>query len=106
MAVRASTGDIVWRIPLGSMDVMEAKGVHNTGATGQGGPIVTAGGVLFIAGTIDKRFRAFESRTGKLLWETKLDVPGHTNPMTYMGRNGKQYVVIVSSGINAFALDP
>ena len=56
---------------------MEAKGVHNTGATGQGGSIVTAGGVVFIAGTIDKRFRAFESKTGKQLWETKLDAPGH-----------------------------
>ena len=105
MAVNANTGDIVWRVPLGSMDEMEARGVHNTGATGQGGSIVTAGGVLFIGGTIDKRFRAFESQTGKLLWETKLDAPGHTNPMTYLGPNGKQYVVIVSSGINAFTLE-
>ena len=59
---------------------------------------------MFIAGTIDKRLRAFETQTGRLLWETKLDTEGHTNPMTYIGRNGKQYVVIVSSGINAFAL--
>ena len=68
-------------------------------------PIATAGGLVFIAGTIDKRFRAFDSRTGKVVWETKLDAEGHTNPMTYMGRNGKQYVVIVSSGVNAFALE-
>jgi len=105
MAVNANTGDIAWRIPLGTSDELEAKGVHNTGAFGQGGPISTAGGLVFIAGTIDKRFRAFDSRTGRLLWETKLDAEGHTNPMTYMGRNGKQYVVIVSSGINAFALE-
>jgi quinoprotein glucose dehydrogenase len=59
---------------------------------------------VFIAGTNDKRFRAFESRTGKVLWEAKLDAEGHTNPMTYLGRAGKQYVVIVSSGLNAFAL--
>jgi len=59
---------------------------------------------VFIAGTIDQRIRAFESRSGKLLWEAALDAEGHTNPMTYMGRNGKQYVVIVSSGVNAFAL--
>src|SRR5712691_10430537 len=103
-AVNASTGDIAWRVPLGGSDELEAKGVHNTGAFGQGGSIATAGGLVFIAGTIDKRFRAFESRTGKLLWEGKLDVEGHTNPMTYMGRNGKQYVVIMSSGVNAFAL--
>jgi len=83
---------------------MEAKGVHNTGAIGQGGPISTGGGLVFIAGTNDKRFRAFDARTGKVLWEAKLDVEGHTNPMTYLGRNGKQYVVIVSSGVNAFAL--
>ena len=104
MAVNASTGDIVWRVPLGITEQLEAKGIHNTGAFGQGGSIATAGGLVFIAGTIDKRFRAFESRTGKLLWESKLDAEGHTNPMTYMGRDGKQYMVIVSSGINAFAL--
>jgi glucose dehydrogenase len=105
MAVNANTGDIAWRVPLGTNDEMEAKGIHNTGAFGQGGPIATAGGLVFIAGTIDKRLRAFDSRTGKQLWETKLDAEGHTNPMTYMGRNGKQYVVIVSSGLSAFALE-
>ena len=105
MAVNASTGDIAWRTPLGINDELEAKGIHNTGAFGQGGPISTAGGLVFIAGTNDKRFRAFDSKSGKFLWEAKLDAEGHTSPMTYMGRNGKQYVVIVSSGINAFALE-
>jgi len=104
MAVNANTGDIAWRVPLGTSDELEAKGIHNTGAFGQGGSIATAGGLVFIAGTNDKRIRGFESRTGKLLWEAKLDKEGHTNPMTYLGRNGKQYVVIVTSGINAFAL--
>jgi quinoprotein glucose dehydrogenase len=105
MAVNASTGDVAWRVPLGASDELEAKGVHNTGAFGQGGPIVTAGGLVFIAGTNDKRLRAFDSRTGAQLWETKLDTEGHTNPMTYMGRNGKQYVLIATSGISAFALE-
>jgi glucose dehydrogenase len=104
MAVAANTGDIAWRVPLGKSNEMEASGIRNTGAFGQGGSIATAGGLVFIAGTNDKRFRAFESRTGKLLWETKLDAEGHTNPMTYVGRNGKQYVVIMSSGVNAFTL--
>jgi quinoprotein glucose dehydrogenase len=104
MAVNANTGDIAWRVPLGTSDEMEAKGIHNTGAFGQGGPMATAGGLVFIAGTIDKRFRAFDSKSGKVLWQTTLDTEGHTNPMTFMGRNGKQYVVIVSSGLNAFAL--
>ena len=105
MAVNANTGDIAWRVPLGVNDELEAKGVHNTGAFGQGGPISTGGGLTFIAGTVDKRFRAFDSATGKVVWETKLDAEGHTNPMTYMGRNGKQYVVMFSSGVNAFALE-
>jgi glucose dehydrogenase len=104
MAVDANSGDIAWRVPLGINDELEAKGIHNAGAFGQGGPIVTAGGLVFIAGTNDKRFRAFDSHTGKLLWETKLDAEGHTSPMTY-SHNGKQYVVIVSSGINAFTLE-
>jgi glucose dehydrogenase len=104
MAVSANTGDIAWRVPLGKSEEMESSGIRNTGAFGQGGSIATAGGLVFIAGTNDKRFRAFDSRTGKLLWETKLDAEGHTNPMTYLGRNGKQYVVIMSSGLNAFAL--
>jgi glucose dehydrogenase len=105
MAVNANTGDIAWNAPLGTSDELEAKGMHNTGAFGQGGSIATAGGLLFIAGTNDSRFRAFDSRTGKLLWETKLDTEGHTNPMTYLGKNGKQYVVIVSSGVNAFTVE-
>jgi quinoprotein glucose dehydrogenase len=104
MAVDGNSGDIAWRVPLGTSDELEAKGLHNTGAFGQGGPIVTAGGLVFIAGTIDTRFRAFDSHTGKLLWETKLDAEGHTSPITYF-HNGKQYVVIVSSGLNAYTLD-
>ncbi len=104
MAVSANSGDIAWRVPLGNSDEMAASGIRNTGAFGQGGSIATAGGLVFIAGTNDKRFRAFESRTGKLVWETRLDAEGHTNPMTYVGRNGKQYVVIMSSGVNAFTL--
>ena len=105
MAVNANTGDIAWRVPLGITEELEAKGIHNTGAFGQGGPIVTAGGLVFIAGTRDNHFRAFETATGKMVWDTKLESQGHTMPVSYVGRNGKQYVVIVSSGVNAFALE-
>ena len=105
MAVNGDSGDIAWRVPLGVTDELEAAGIHNTGAFGQGGPMVTAGGLVFIAGTRDNRFRAFETSSGKMLWETKLDSQGHTMPVTYMGHNGKQYVVIVTSGANAFALE-
>jgi quinoprotein glucose dehydrogenase len=104
MAIDANTGDIAWRVPLGTSDEMGAKGIHNTGSFGQGGAIAIAGGLVFIGGTSDGLFRAFESKSGKTLWETELDVEAHTNPVTYMVRE-KQYVVIVSSGINAFALE-
>ena len=104
-AVNANTGDIAWHVPFGVSDALEAKGMHNIGAFGQGGTIATAGGLVFIAGTNDRRFRAFESKTGKMLWETKLDVQGQTNPMTYTGKDGKQYVVIMSTGVNAYALE-
>jgi quinoprotein glucose dehydrogenase len=67
--------------------------------------MATAGGLVFIAGTIDRRFRAFDSRTGALLWETRMDAEGHTTPMTYMASNGKQYVVVMTTGLNAYALE-
>lgn len=104
-AVNANTGKIAWNVPLGTNDILDAKGMHNTGSIGQGGPIVTAGGLLFIAATGDKRFRAFDEQSGKMLWETKLDSEGHSTPLTYLGKNGRQYVVIVSSGVNAFAIE-
>ena len=97
-AVDSHTGDVVWRVPLGSYDELEAKGMKNTGAINLGGSIATAGGVLFIAATADGKFRAFDSRTGKELWVTKLDSIGNATPITYRARNGKQYVVIVAGG--------
>ena len=104
-AVNANTGEIAWKVVLGSMDELEAKGVHNTGAYGQGGSIATAGGLVFIGATVDKRFRAFDSRSGKVLWETRLPGEARSIPMTYMGSDGKQYVAISSSGLSVFALE-
>jgi glucose dehydrogenase len=97
-AVDTKTGDIAWRVPLGSYDELEAKGLKNTGATNLGGGIVTGGGLVFIGATNDQHFRAFDSRTGKTLWETKLEADGNATPITYQGHNGKQYVVIVAGG--------
>jgi glucose dehydrogenase len=103
-AVNANTGEIVWRRPLGSYDELEAQGMKDTGASNMGGSIVTAGGLVFIAATTDGKFRAFESRTGKELWMTRLDATGDTVPMTYEGRNGKQYVLISAGGTNRFRM--
>ena len=97
-AVDLKTGEIAWRIPLGVVDELEAKGVHNTGTQNLGGSIVTAGGVVFIAGTTDRRFRAFDSKTGKQLWEAPLEANGHATPMTFQGKSGKQFVVIAAGG--------
>jgi len=98
-AVNLKTGEIVWHVPLGVVDELEAKGVHNTGSQNLGGSIVTAGGLVFIAGTTDRRFRAFDSKTGTQLWEARLEANGHATPLTFQGKNsGKQFVVVVAGG--------
>ena len=98
-AVDLNSGEMVWRVPLGVVDELEARGVHNTGAQNLGGSIVTAGGLVFIAGTTDSRFRAFDAQTGKVLWEAKLEANGHASPVTYRGRrSGQQYVVVAAGG--------
>ena len=96
-AVNVNTGDIAWRIPLGVTDNAPA-GKQNTGRVSNGGPILTASGLTIIAGTDDSRIRAFETRSGKEIWTHKLDYSAHSTPITYRGRNGKQYVVVVATG--------
>jgi quinoprotein glucose dehydrogenase len=98
VAVDTRTGDIAWRATLGTMPALEEKGVFNTGAPSLGGSIATAGGLVFIAATNDSRFRAFESKTGRLVWEQPIDANGHTIPITYLGKDGKQYVAIMAGG--------
>jgi membrane-bound PQQ-dependent dehydrogenase (glucose/quinate/shikimate family) len=105
-AVNVNTGEIAWRVPLGIVDVLEARGVRKTGALNIGGSIATAGGLVFIGATNDSRFRAFDSRTGHELWSAELDASGHATPMTYMGRDGRQYVVIAAGGGGFFGSKP
>jgi glucose dehydrogenase len=100
IAVNAKTGDIAWKVPLGITDDLP-DGKKNTGRLNFGGPITTAGGLVFIAATNDKRFRAFDSKTGKELWTYKLDASAHAVPITYLGKNGKQYVALVATAGNA-----
>jgi glucose dehydrogenase len=102
VAVNVNTGDIAWRVPLGRIPELEEKGVKNTGSMNLGGSIVTAGGLVFIGATNDSMFRAFEAKTGKLLWEQAIDANGHTIPITYQGKSGKQYVVINAGGGGGF----
>jgi glucose dehydrogenase len=102
IAVDLASGDVAWRSVLGRIEALEAIGVRDTGSLNLGGSIATAGGVVFIGATNDSRFRAFDSRTGKLLWETKLEASGHTSPITYMGRDGRQYVALMAAGGGAF----
>jgi quinoprotein glucose dehydrogenase len=97
IAVQADTGDIAWRVPLGMFEELEKKGIK-TGTPSLGGAITTAGDLVFIAATVDGYFRAFDVRNGDELWSTKLEVPGHAIPSTYMGRDGRQYVAITVGG--------
>ncbi|HZR59313.1 MAG TPA: pyrroloquinoline quinone-dependent dehydrogenase [Terriglobales bacterium] len=97
-AINVNTGDVAWKQPFGVIEELDAKGVHGTGTLNFGGSITTAGGLLFIAATNDQRFRAFDAATGKILWEIKLETGAYVTPMTYEGKNGKQYVVLVDTG--------
>ncbi|MGE0882673.1 MAG: PQQ-binding-like beta-propeller repeat protein [Blastocatellales bacterium] len=97
-AVDLNKGKIVWQIPLGEHPELVAKGLRDTGSWNYGGPIVTAGGVVFIGATnYDKKFRAFDKATGKLLWESLLPAAGNATPMTYQ-IGGRQFVVIAAGG--------
>ena len=96
IAVNANTGDFAWEVPLGVTDSLP-EGKRNTGAQSLAGPIVTAGGLVFIGATADNRFRAFDSKTGKELWTEKLDYQASAIPMTFQAKNGKQYVAIVAA---------
>jgi glucose dehydrogenase len=97
-AVDLNTGKYLWKIPLGEYPELAARGMKDTGSENYGGPIVTAGGLLFIGATVfDKKIRAFDSHTGKLLWEATLPYAGVATPATYMV-DGKQYVVIATGG--------
>lgn len=97
-AINLDTGDYVWKIPLGYYPALAAQGRKNTGSENYGGPIVTASGVVFIAATnFDQQIRAFDERTGQLLWHAPLPFAGNSTPITYEVA-GRQYVVIAAGG--------
>ena len=97
-AINLNTGEYAWKIPFGEYPELFAKGMTGTGSENYGGPVVTAGGVIFIGATCyDKKFRVFDKANGKLLWETTLPAAGNATPVTYEV-NGRQFVVIASGG--------
>jgi quinoprotein glucose dehydrogenase len=97
-ALNLNTGRYAWKIPFGEFPELAAKGLKNTGTENYGGPIVTAGGLLFIGATsFDKKFHAYDKRTGKLLWDTILPAAGIATPATYRA-HGRQFVVIAAGG--------
>ena len=97
VAVDLASGDIAWAVPLGITEQL-AESKQRTGRLNLGGPIATAGGLVFIGASNDRRFRAFESRTGNELWSAVLPSSAHAVPISYLGEDGKQYVAVVAGG--------
>jgi quinoprotein glucose dehydrogenase len=95
-AIDLNKAAIVWRDTLGDYPELKARGIHS-GTENYGGPVVTAGGLLFIAATSDAKFRAFNKRTGQLLWEADLPAAGFATPSVYTV-DGRQYIVIACGG--------
>ena len=96
-AVDLNQGTIAWTVPLGELPELTKRGIPPTGTENYGGPVATAGGLLFIGATKDEKFRAFDRSTGRVLWETSLPAGGYATPATY-AVNGKQFVVIAAGG--------
>ncbi len=97
-AIDMNKGDLLWQVTLGEFPELTKRGIPPTGTENYGGPILTKGGLLFIGATKDRKFRAFDQQTGKVLWETTLPAGGYATPCTYEV-NGKQYVVIAAGGV-------
>lgn len=96
-AIDLNTGEYVWRTNLGEFAELTARGIPPTGTENYGGPIVTAGGVIFIAASKDEMIRAFDKATGAVLWQAKLPAGGYATPATYLA-GGRQYIVIACGG--------
>jgi quinoprotein glucose dehydrogenase len=96
-AIDLNTGEYVWRTALGELPELTARGLAPTGTENYGGPVVTGGGLVFIAATKDEKIRAFDQRTGRVLWQAGLPAAGYATPATYAA-GGRQFVVIACGG--------
>jgi glucose dehydrogenase len=101
-AIDTATGEIAWQVPVGEYEELTARNITGTGtATAAGGPLATAGGLVFLGASNDAKFRAFASETGEELWSAFLDINVRTTPMSYLGADGDQYVVAIAGGGDA-----
>jgi glucose dehydrogenase len=98
VAVDVNRAEVAWRAPLGVFEDLKARGFGATGTPNIGGSIATASRLVFVGATIDRRFRAFDADTGAVVWETTLEASAHATPMTFLGRDRRQYVVIAAGG--------
>ena len=103
-AIDLNSGDFIWKLPLGRHPELQKPGEPDTGMENYGGPVVTAGGLVFIAATMDRTFRAFDKETGELVWEYELPGNGLANPAIYEVNN-KQYIAIAVSIGESFRHD-
>jgi len=104
-AIDLNQGEIAWQVPLGEVAELTLRGIPPTGTENFGGTIVTAGGLVFIGGSKDEKFHAFDKQTGRLVWETLLPAGGYATPSTYMA-GGRQFVVIAACGAGKLGTKP
>jgi quinoprotein glucose dehydrogenase len=96
-AIDLNKGEIIWQVPLGEFKELKEKGIAATGTENYGGVVATQGGVVFVAASRDEKIRAFDNRSGKVLWEHQLPAGGYATPAVYEVE-GKQFVVIACGG--------
>jgi quinoprotein glucose dehydrogenase len=96
-AIALDNGEFRWQVPLGTYPELEKRGLPSTGTFNIGGPLVTAGGLVFIGASMDERFHAYDKHTGRLLWEFQLDAGGYATPAAYEFK-GRQYIIIAAGG--------
>jgi len=96
-AIDLTSGKLLWKVPLGEFAALTKKGIPITGTENYGGPLVTKGGLVFIAATQDEKIRAFDKKTGKMVWQAQLPAAGYATPAAYE-IDGKQYIVIACGG--------
>jgi len=103
-AIDLATGDIAWQVPLGDAPQLAARGITGTGTPNLGGSVATAGGLVFIGGANDRQLRAFDAKTGRVVWHAELPASGHATPLVYRApASGHEIVVIAAGGGGRFS---